>query len=99
MTLGEKQRAFSKALAQLLLYAYEQGYEISMGDVWAKTGHKANSNHYIRLAADLNLFKDGVYLTDGSGHDKLHNFWDSIGGAKRIDRDMNHYSFEHEGRR
>ena len=35
MTLGEKQRAFSKALAQLILYAYEQGYEISMGAVWA----------------------------------------------------------------
>ena len=29
MTLGEKQRAFSKALAQLILYAYEQGYEIN----------------------------------------------------------------------
>jgi len=99
MNLGEKQRAFSKALAQLILYAYEIGYEISMGDVWAKTGHKVNSNHYIRLAADINLFKDGVYLTDGSGHDKLHDYWDTLGGAKRIDRDLNHYSFEHKGRR
>ena len=99
MTLGEKQLAFSKALAQLILYAYEQGYEISMGDVWAKTGHKVNSNHYVRLAADLNLFKNGVYLTDGTGHDILHDYWDTLGGAKRIDRDLNHYSFEHEGRR
>ena len=99
MTLGEKQRAFSKALAQLILYAYEQGYEISMGDVWAKTGHKVNSNHHIRLAADLNLFKNGVYLTDGTGHDILHDYWDTLGGAKRIDRDLNHYSFEHKGRR
>jgi len=99
MNLGEKQRAFSKALAQLILYAYEIGYEISMGDVWAKTGHKVNSNHYIRLAADINLFKDGVYLTDGSGHDKLHDYWDLLGGAKRIDKDLNHYSFEYEGRR
>ena len=99
MSLGEKQRAFSKALAQLILYAYEQGYEISMGDVWAKTGHKVNSNHYIRLAADLNLFKNGVYLTDGTGHAILHDYWDTLGGAKRIDKDLNHYSFEHEGRR
>ena len=99
MNLGEEQRAFSKALAQLILYAYEIGYEISMGNVWAKTGHKVNSNHYIRLAADINLFKDGVYLTDGSGHDKLHDYWDTLGGATRIDRDLNHYSFEHDGRR
>jgi len=99
MSLGEKQRAFSKALAQLILYAYKEGYEISMGDVWAKTGHKNNSNHYIRLAADLNLFKNGVYLTDGTGHDILHDYWDTLGGAKRIDKDLNHYSFEHEGRR
>ena len=99
MTLGEKQRIFSKMLAELILYAYALGYEISMGDVWAKTGHKTNSCHYIRLAADLNLFKDGKWLTDGSGHDKLHDYWDKLGGAKRIDDDLNHYSFEHEGRR
>ena len=99
MNLGEEQRAFSKALAQLILYAYEIGYEISMGDVWAKTGHKVNSNHYIRLAADINLFKDGVYLTDGTGHDILHDYWDTLGGAKRIDKDLNYYSFEHDGRR
>ena len=99
MTLRERQSLFARILAQLILHAYEKGYEITMGDVYATTGHKANSCHYIRLAADLNLFKDGKYLADGSGHDVLHDFWDSLGGAKRIDNDLNHYSLEYEGRR
>lgn len=98
MTLREKQSKFALMLGKLIIHAYEAGFEITMGDVYAISGHKQNSNHYIRLAADLNLFKDGKYLTDGSGHDILHDFWDSLGGAPRILKDMNHYSLEHEGR-
>jgi hypothetical protein len=99
MTLGEKQRKFSLMLAKLIIYAYEQGYEITFGDVWAKIGHKINSNHYIRLAADLNLFKDGVFIVSGAGHDLLHDYWDTLGGAERIENDMNHYSVEYKGSR
>lgn len=98
MTLREKQSLFSKLLAQLILYAYAQGYEITFGDVYAKTGHMAKSLHYLRLAADLNLFKDGKWLTDGSGHNVLHDYWDKLGGSPRITKDLNHYSLEHEGR-
>jgi hypothetical protein len=110
MTLGEKQRAFLPKLAQLIQYAYENGYELTLGDAYRdprlhgaigeKLGYgHAKSCHKLRLAIDLNIFKGGNYLTDGSGHDELHTFWDSLGGAPRLEADMNHYSIGHEGMR
>ncbi len=47
----------------------------------------------------MNLYIDGRYIRDKEGHDELHNFWDLLGGAERIKKDMNHYSFEHNGMR
>ena len=99
MTLRERQSKFALMVAQLIIFTYDLGYEITLGDAFASIGHKQNSNHYIRLAIDLNLFKNGKYLADGSGHKELHDYWDSIGGAGRILHDLNHYSLEHEGRR
>ena len=95
-TLGSKQETFSYMLAQLIIYAYGKGYRIRMGDVWAKDGHVPGSFHYLKLAADVNLFKDGEYLTETSDHLFLGEFWESIGGTwggrfKR--KDGNHYSY------
>jgi len=98
MTLRQKQSKFALMVAKLIQYAYGLGYEVTLGDAYATSGHKKDSNHYIRLAIDLNLFKDGKFLTDGSGHNHLHDYWDDIGGAPRILHDMNHYSLEHEGK-
>jgi len=99
MTLGDKQRKFTQMVANLINYAYLQGYELTFGDAWAHDGHKKNSNHYIRLAIDLNLFKDGVYLTETSDHEFLGLFWEEMGGSwgGRFN-DGNHYSLEHNGR-
>ena len=100
--LLNKQHSFSLMLGKLLIYLYEKGYKVSMGDVYALTGHKQNSNHGLRLAADLNLFLDGVWLDAGEGmikaHTVGHDYWDTLGGAKRIVKDMNHYSVEYQGR-
>ena len=95
MTLGDKQRKFSKMIAELILFAYEQGYEITCGDFFAHDGHSDNSFHYKKLAADLNLFKDRVYLTTTEAHKPLGEKWESMGGTwggrfKR--KDGNHYS-------
>jgi len=98
MTLGQTQEAFSLMLGKLIIFAYKQGYKIRMGDVFARDGHKANSNHYIKLAADINLFKDGEFLQDDTGHDELHDYWDTLGGGRRIEDDMNHYSIKWNGR-
>ena len=98
MTLRQKQSKFASMIALLILFAYEQGYELTFGDAWAKSGHKKDSNHYIRLAFDLNLFRNGRYLRSTKAHLPLGEFWESIGGVwgGRFD-DGNHYSLEHQG--
>ncbi len=87
-------------VARLLVFAQEAGYEITFGDAWAREGHREQSLHYIRLAIDLNLFRDGKYLTQTEDHEELGIFWESIGGAwgGRFN-DGNHYSLEHNGRK
>lgn len=92
--LREQQSAFVKKVALLILYAYEQGYELTFGDAYATTGHKINSFHYKRLAIDLNLFKNGTFLQETKDHEILGRFWESIGGSWGGKwNDGNHYSF------
>lgn len=109
MTLSQKQRLFSKMIAELILWAYEQGYEVTLGDAYrdprvhGALGEKMaygarNSCHKLRLAMDLNLFKDGKYCTDEASHRPLGEKWESMGGSwgGRF-QDANHYSLEHDG--
>lgn len=114
MTLGQKQRLFTKLLAELILWAYDEGYEISLGDayrdprVFGEHGEKkgysaASSNHKIRLAADLNLFKDGKWLHDTEDHRPIGEKWESMHelcewGGSNGRGDGNHYSCNHWGR-
>ena len=100
MSLRKKQSKFVRMVADLIIFAYNNGYELTFGDAYATSGHKKNSNHYIRLAIDLNLFRDGKYLDKTEDHLPLGRFWESIGGAwgGRF-HDGNHYSLEHEGRK
>lgn len=112
VTLGQKQRRFTLLVAKLIEYAYSQGYELSFGEAYrtpeqaaanAKSGKGiANSLHCDRLAIDLNLFKDGTYLTSSESHRPLGEFWESLdpncawGGRFG---DGNHYSYMHGGRK
>jgi hypothetical protein len=109
MTLGQKQRKITLMLAKLINFAYEQGYELTLGDafrdprlhgaVGIKLGYgHSKSAHKQRLAIDLNLFKEGKFLTSSDDHKPLGEFWESIGGTwgGRFN-DGNHYSLEHEG--
>lgn len=109
MTLSQKQRKFTLMVAQLIQWAYANGYELTFGDAFrdtrlhgafgVKAGYgAAKSVHKLRLAVDFNLFKDGQLLTDTESHRPLGEFWESIGGAwgGRF-KDGNHYSLEHEG--
>lgn len=61
MTLGQKQRHFTRLVGLLIEYAYQQGYELTFGDAYRdprlhgemgvkKSYSAANSNHKIRLA-------------------------------------------------
>lgn len=100
--LRRKQYQFARMVPLLILFAYERGYTLSFGDAWAHDGHRLNSLHYDRLAIDLNLFKDGVYLTETADYIELGEFWESIGGAwggRFSSGDGNHFSLTFEGRR
>lgn len=87
LTLIQKQKIFSKKMAELILSAYSLGYEITMGecfrtleqaDIYASTGKGVrNSQHCLRLAVDLNLFKNGLLVTDSFGHTELGTIWKS----------------------
>lgn len=111
MTLGQKQRKFTRMVADLIVFAYEQGYELTFGDAYRdprvhgavgekKSYSSANSLHKERLAVDFNLFKDGKFLAQGEDHRPLGEYWESLGGAwgGRFN-DGNHYSLEHGGRK
>ncbi len=109
MSIGSKQRKFSLMIAKLIVWIYEQGYEVSFGDAYRDPrlhgaigekkayGHK-NSNHKNRLAVDLNLFRDGKYLSSTESHKPVGEKWESMGGTwgGRFN-DGNHYSLEHNG--
>lgn len=112
LTLGQKQRLFARALARLLDQAHKLGFEVTLGEAWRSTATArvmaeqgrgiANSLHVDRLAIDLNLFRDGVYLTDGAAHRELGEWWEGQHELFRWGgrfRDGNHYSIEHNGRR
>ena len=103
MGLGDKQRKFTRLIAELILWAYEQGYEITMGHAYRCFDCKVGSRyslHKDKLALDINLFKDGIYLTSTRDHIPLGEKWESMGGTwgGRFN-DGNHYSLEHNGRK
>lgn len=111
MTLGQKQELFSRLIVNLMGFIHDRGYEIRVGDFFRDPrvhgklgvklgyGHK-NSAHKNKLAADLNLFKDGRYLTDDNDHEPFGIYWESLHPLCRWGgrfQDGNHYSLEHEG--
>jgi hypothetical protein len=108
-SLREKQSRFVLMVSKLIQKAYAMGYELTFGDayrdprVFGKMGERkgygeSNSNHKQRLAIDLNLFKDGKFLSTTDDHAPLGVFWESMGGTwgGRFN-DGNHYSLEHNG--
>ena len=97
------------AIALLFLKAEQMGYKVTVGEWWRsdaeaeRHGFK-NSNHRKRLAVDINLFKDGVYLTDSADYEPLGIWWEQQSGeyecawgGRFSNPDGNHFSYEHEG--
>lgn len=112
MTLGEKQRLFTRLIAELIQWAYENGYELTFAEAYrtpeqaalnAERGTGiANSLHTQRLAVDLNLFIDGEYKTDSFAHKPLGEYWESLDpacrwGGRFTRPDGNHFSITHNG--
>jgi len=107
------QEEFSQSAAKLIQKAAELGYGVTFGDAYrspqqaaanaASGSGIANSLHCERLAIDLNLFKDGVYITDERGHRELGTWWKTLGprykwgGDFSTRKDFNHYSLSPDG--
>lgn len=99
-------------VALLIQWAYRQGYALTFGDAY-RTQEQAAANaasgsgiarslHCDRLAIDLNLFRDGVYLTNTQEYEPLGEFWESLGGAwggRFRKPDGNHFSLAYGGRK
>lgn len=112
MRLGDKQRLFTRLVAQLLDKAHEMGYEVTFGDAYrdprifgqvgqAKAYGRSKSNHKVRLAIDLNLFAGQEYLDETEDHRPLGEWWEKLHPLCRWGgrfNDGNHYSLEHDGR-
>ena len=109
-TLHELQTHFAKMVAQLIFKATDMGYQVTFGEAYrtpeqaaanAKKGIGiAHSLHTDRLAVDLNLFKDGKFLTDAPDYLPLGEWWEGIGGNwggrfKMVDAD--HFSLSPDG--
>lgn len=103
MSLGRLQEDFAFMVTLLLIEVHEKGYSIRFGHTYrcqdCKTGSK-NSLHKQKLAIDLNLFRNGVYLTRTEDHKPLGEYWESLGGSwgGRFN-DGNHYSLAYGGMR
>ena len=58
------------------------------------------STHKVGLAEDIIIYGPGrSYPHPGAEtiYNQLHDFWDLLGGAKRIKKDLIHFSIEWEG--
>jgi hypothetical protein len=112
-TLGQKQRRFTAMVMALIQHAYAIGYELSLGEAWrpeetaqyyAKAGKGiADSLHCVRLAIDLNVFKDGVWLMDGKQFADLGTYWKSLANDAAWGQDFkkpdgNHFSLGYMGK-
>ena len=111
-SLRERQSLLTKCLGALLQYAGEQNLELTLGEGFVQTPrktrdgklvadgvHQVNSLHYVRLAQDLCLFIDGVYISDGShpAWKNLGEYWEALSpgdtswGGRFPSMDSNHF--------
>ena len=105
MSLRKKQSVFARNISKLILWAFDNGYEITLGEAYrtvdqqllyyngytldkeesglkvVKTSRKSktmNSKHLKKLALDINLFKDGKYMTTKEAFKPLADKWKSL---------------------
>ena len=115
MTLRQKQSLFARLVAQLIQHAITLGFEVTLGEALrspeeaarlAKLGKGiAGSLHTLKLAIDLNLFQNGVYLSSTEAHRPLGEWWEAQSTSEVTCAwggrfgDGNHYSVAHGGRK
>lgn len=87
--MRKRQSTFLLNVAKLISWAFENGYELTGGELYRteeqqqiyrqKGLSKAiRSKHQDRLAIDLNLFINGVYQTTRAPYKPLAEYWKSL---------------------
>ena len=86
-----------EALASLI----ERAFPLLAKKIRNNTGNGSrNSLHMSRLAIDLQLFKNGRWVTEVEPYRQLGEFWESLGDDHRWGGrfgDTPHFSIEHRG--
>lgn len=89
MTLGQKQELFAEMLAGFILWLYDSGYKVRIGEVWrpdemqelylgqGKSTVK-HSRHQDKLAADLYITKNGVLLESKDSLQAIGDYWEKL---------------------
>lgn len=93
MRLSEKQSIFALNVSKLIQYIYQEGYACTLGEalrtpqqaaMYARQGKGIEKSlHCKKLAIDLNLFKDGSYLTAYNDYEPFGKYWISLHPANR----------------
>lgn len=112
--MSKLQETFAVDFARLILMAPTLGYTTTLGEAW-RTAEQAllnaqhglgiaNSLHGLRLAGDLNFFKDGKWVKDGTKLSDIGSWWKSLGtdhywggDFTHIPADGNHFSISPDG--
>jgi hypothetical protein len=89
MSLVAEQNKFLQDVVKLLVKAWEMGFTVTAGEVYRPTEMQAiyvktgrsntmHSKHNLRLAIDLNIFKDGQLTYDPEIIAPLGTYWQSL---------------------
>lgn len=113
MTLLEAQQLHFECLIKLGTWGLANGYKFT-GDEYLRTPEQALANsqsgagilhslHLIRLAIDLNVFKDGVFFKTVEEYRPLGDYWKTLdplccwGGDFTTRPDADHFSITWQG--
>jgi len=111
--MSKLQESFAQDAAKLIQKAVELGYTVTLGEAW-RTPQQAQWNadhgtgiahslHIERLAIDLNFFKAGAYVSNGSDLTNIGTWWETLspmhrwGGRFTHLPDGNHFSISPDG--
>jgi hypothetical protein len=99
--LGDKRRLITRLIPILIDHMLSEGYGPMLGKDGLK--HKKNSLHFEGLAVDIDLTKDGQYLSKTEDHQKFGEIWEGLHpdcrwGGRFSGGDGNHYSITYQGR-
>ena len=100
MSLSEKQMLFTRNIADLIFFATEKGFGLTLGHAWRSPEEQERlvregrsktfkSQHLNRLAIDFNIFLNGGLCLDWSLIKPLGDYWESLHPSNRWGGDWN----------